>query len=82
MTKFAFGKRSLKCLSELDPRLKALAVLMMQNRLWILRLSADTEGKPNRTRLSMLGAQSSSTRIPNTILYRHGRMTACHTRSL
>ena len=26
MKKFAFGKNSLKCLSELDPRLKALAV--------------------------------------------------------
>ena len=33
MTKFAFGKRSLKCLSELDPRLKALAVLMMQKQV-------------------------------------------------
>lgn len=33
MIKFTFGKRSLKCLSELDPRLKALAVLMMQKQL-------------------------------------------------
>ena len=33
MTKFAFGKNSLKSLSELDPRLKALAVLMMSKQV-------------------------------------------------
>ena len=33
MKKFTFGKNSLKCLSELDPRLKALAVLMMQKQV-------------------------------------------------
>ena len=33
MDKYTFGKNSLKCLSELDPRLKALAVLMMQKQV-------------------------------------------------
>ena len=32
MDKYAFGKNSLKCLSELDPRLNALAVLMMKRQ--------------------------------------------------
>lgn len=64
MKKYAFGKNSLKSLSELDPRLKALAVLMMSKQVMDFAVICGHRGETEQN--AAFAAGRSKVKFPNS----------------